>query len=88
LLGPEGFFFEKFVVRIFEHEGYDAITNLALKGKCVSHEIDVVLKKDDIITMVECKFQSSQAACSDVKVPLYILSRFNDVKEGVYQMPT
>lgn len=88
LLGPAGFFFEKFVARIFEHEGYQARTNLTLKGKCVSHEIDVVLKKEAIITMVECKFHSSQAACSDVKVPLYILSRFNDVKENVHRLFT
>lgn len=88
LLGPAGFFFEKFVARIFEHEGYQANTNLILKGKCVSHEIDVVLKKEDVITMVECKFHSSQAACSDVKVPLYILSRFNDLKEKVHNVFT
>lgn len=36
--------------------------------------------------MVECKFHSSQAACSDVKVPLYILSRFNDVKGNLHDL--
>lgn len=82
LLGPAGFFFEKFVARMFEHENYQAKTNLILNGKCVSHEIDVVLQKDRVITMVECKFHSSQAACSDVKVPLYILSRFNDIAKN------
>ena len=82
LLGPAGFFFEKFVARMFEHENYQAKTNLILNGKCVSHEIDVVLQKDRVITMVECKFHSNQAACSDVKVPLYILSRFNDIAEN------
>ena len=31
--------------------------------------------------MVECKFHMGREAASDVKVPMYILSRFNDLKE-------
>src|SRR6476620_1390945 len=81
LLGPTGFFFEKFIARIFEYEGFQAKMNLFLQGKCVQHEIDVVIKKNSSMAMVECKFHSSQAVFSDVKVPLYILSRFNDLKE-------
>ena len=84
-LGPAGFFFEKFVARLFEQQGYQTITNLILNGKCVSHEVDVILKKQGI-TMVECKFHSSQGACSDVKVPLYILSRFNDLKVNQHHL--
>lgn len=81
LLGPAGFFFEKFIARLFVSEGYLAQTNLFLSGKCVGHEVDVVIKKNDYIEMVECKFHSGKDANSDVKVPLYILSRFNDLKD-------
>jgi hypothetical protein len=81
-LGPAGFFFEKFVSQIFESEGYETMTNLMLKGTCVSHEIDVMLKKDKIVTMIECKFHARSASVSDVKVPMYILSRFNDLKSN------
>lgn len=81
LLGPAGFFFEKYIARLFEADDYQTKTNLILQGKCVSHEIDVALKKDDIISMVECKFHGGRDANSDVKVPLYILSRFNDLKD-------
>lgn len=81
LLGPAGFYFEKFIARIFESEGFSTQTNLTLNGKCVSHEIDVVLKKDNQISMVECKFHGSNEVRSDVKVPMYILSRFNDLKD-------
>lgn len=81
LLGPAGFYFEKFIARIFESDGYTTQTNLTLNGKCVSHEIDVVLKKDNQISMVECKFHSSNEVRTDVKVPMYILSRFNDLKD-------
>lgn len=81
LLGPAGFYFEKFIARIFESEGFRTQTNLTLNGKCVSHEIDVVLKKDNQISMVECKFHGSNEVRTDVKVPMYILSRFNDLKD-------
>jgi hypothetical protein len=80
MLGPAGFFFEKFISRLYAAEGYKTKINLTLQGKCVSHEIDAVLKKESTICMVECKFHSSREGASDVKVPMYILSRFNDLK--------
>ena len=85
-LGPAGFFFEKFIARVFEFEGYKAQTNIFLDGTCVSHELDVVLKKQEEITMVECKFHGNQDAKTDVKVPMYILSRFNDLKNNSYDL--
>jgi hypothetical protein len=81
LLGPAGFFFEKYIARLFASEHYETQTNLTLQGKCVSHEIDVLVKKDHIISMIECKFHMGKDTNSDVKVPMYILSRFNDLKE-------
>lgn len=78
-LGPAGFYFEKFIAKVFEIEGFEAITNQSLNGKCVSHEVDVLLKKNDTVSMVECKFHGGQDVKTDVKVPLYILSRFNDL---------
>ena len=86
LLGPAGFFFEKFIARLFVSEGYLAQTNLFLSGKCVGHEVDVVIKKNDYIEMVECKFHSGKDANSDVIVPLYILSRFNDLKDRSHKI--
>jgi hypothetical protein len=81
LLGPAGFFFEKFIARLFISEGYLAQTNIFLSGKCVGHEIDIIVMKNNCIEMVECKFHAGKDANSDVKVPMYILSRFNDLKD-------
>jgi hypothetical protein len=81
MLGPAGFFFEKYIARLFSAEHYETKTNLILQGKCVSHEIDVLIKKNNSLAMVECKFHAGREAASDVKVPMYILSRFNDLKE-------
>lgn len=80
MLGPAGFFFEKFISRLYAAEGFKTKTNLTLQGKCVSHEVDVMLKRETKISMIECKFHSSREGSSDVKVPMYILSRFNDLK--------
>ena len=82
LLGPAGFFFEKYIALLFSSENYQAVTNLILQGKCVSHEIDILVKKDSAIAMIECKFHMGKDANSDVKVPMYILSRFNDLKDN------
>lgn len=84
LLGPTGFFFEKYVARLFAAELYETKLNLTLQGKCISHEIDVLIKKNNVISMVECKFHPGRDAVSDVKVPMYILSRFNDLNESEY----
>jgi len=88
LLGPTGFFFEKYIARLFASENYQTLTNFILQGKCVSHEIDVLIKKDNVIAMVECKFHMGIDANSDVKVPMYILSRFNDLKDRQHTIYT
>ncbi|UGS21572.1 restriction endonuclease [Flavobacterium cyclinae] len=85
-LGPAGFFFEKFIAKLMQELGYQTKINTFLQGKCISHEIDILLLKNDLVTLVECKFHSGQDAKSDVKVPMYILSRFNDVKDRKYDL--
>lgn len=86
-LGPAGFFFEQFVALVFEAEGYQTRKNLTLCGRCVNHEVDVVIRAEDL-TMVECKFHGNQNTVSDVKVPMYILSRFNDLKNNTHDIFT
>lgn len=81
MLGPAGFFFEKYIARLFASDHYETELNLILKGVCVNHEVDVLVKKNSRIAMIECKFHAGRDATSDVKVPMYILSRFNDLKE-------
>ena len=80
MLGPAGFFFEKFIFRLYAADGFKTKINLTLQGKCVSHEIDIAIMKSSMISMVECKFHGSKEGSSDVKVPMYILSRFNNLK--------
>lgn len=80
-LGPTGFPFERFIGGILRHSGYEAEENYILKGICVSHEIDVIAHKNNETTIVECKFHSDPGLKCNVKIPLYINSRYKDVKE-------
>ena len=78
-LGPTGFPFEKFIGAVLQYSGYDIIVGKILQGKCVSHEVDVVAKKNGHHIVVECKFHSEKTINCNVKVPLYINSRFQDI---------
>lgn len=79
-LGPTGFPFEKFVAAIFQNSGYKVEVGQILQGSCVSHEVDVIVQNDDLVRFMECKFHSEQGKKCDVKVPLYIHSRFVDLE--------
>lgn len=78
-LGPTGFPFEKFIGAILSYSGYEAKTGQFLQGKCVTHEVDVVAHKNGQNIVAECKFHSDEGRNCDVKVPLYIHSRYRDI---------
>lgn len=79
-LGPSGFPFEQFVAELLKYRGYKTQVGVIVKAHCVNHEIDVIAEKDDLRFLVECKFHNLQGQMSDVKIPLYIQSRFLDVE--------
>jgi len=79
-LGPSGFPFERFVGALLEKMGYEVTLNQTVKGRCVSHELDVVAKNQKELLMVECKFYNRQGKNCSVQVPLYINSRLDDVR--------
>lgn len=80
-LGPTGFPFERFISAILKYSGYTTKVSSVVQGKCVAHEIDVIAHKDDKTTVIECKFHSEQGRTCNVKIPLYIHSRYKDVQE-------
>lgn len=80
-LGPTGYPFEKFVGEILSYQGFSTKVGMIVKGHCVNHEVDVIAEKDEKHFMVECKFHSHQGRHCDVKIPLYIQSRFIDVEK-------
>jgi hypothetical protein len=81
-LGPTGFPFEQFIAELFKAQGYTVETDRTLMGACVSHEIDVIMEKHKEHALVECKFHNELGLKSDVKVPLYVKSRFDDIAKA------
>ena len=79
-LGPTGFPFERFVAAILEYSGYTTRTDIIMNGSCVTHEIDVVAEKNGTVIIIECKFHGEEGRNCNVKIPLYIHSRYNDIK--------
>ncbi|WP_018477641.1 restriction endonuclease [Pontibacter roseus] len=80
-LGPSGFPFEKFVAELLQAQGFQTEIGVFVDGHCVRHEIDVIASKDGQRIMIECKYHNLNHNKSDVKVPLYIHSRFKDVEK-------
>ncbi|MDT0641923.1 ATP cone domain-containing protein [Zunongwangia sp. F363] len=81
-LGPTGFPFERFVGKLLTHEGFSTQVGVIVQGNCVQHEIDVIAQKDNNHYMIECKYHSDQGRVCNVKIPLYINSRFLDVEKN------
>jgi ATP cone domain len=78
-LGPTGFPFENFIGALLEYSGYEVAVGKIMQGKCVSHEVDVVASKNGQHVVAECKFHSEKTTTCNVKVPLYIHSRYRDI---------
>ncbi len=80
--GPEGFYFEKLIAKIFTKEGYQVETDKIFSGACVEHEIDVIAKKENEFLMIECKFHNQYGIYTGVKDVLYVWARWLDLKEA------
>jgi hypothetical protein len=80
-LGPAGFAFEKFIAELMSAQGYRVEVGSFVKGRCVKHEIDVIAKNENQTIYIECKYHNLLHIKCDVKIPLYIRSRYNDILE-------
>lgn len=78
-LGPSGFPFERYVAELLQVQGYKTQVGVFLQGHCVTHEVDITAEKEDGQIMIECKFHNRPGYVCDIKIPLYIYSRFRDV---------
>jgi hypothetical protein len=90
-LGPTGFPFEHFISALLSQSGYKTKVGEVVKGKCVTHEIDILVFNEREVYLMECKFHAEQGKACNVKVPMYINSRYNDVKQAweltTYKIP-
>lgn len=79
-MGPTGYPFERLICELLKLQGFDAVSGVTLDGSCVTHEVDVYARNNNKSIFVECKFHNDAHKKSDVKVSLYVNSRFEDLK--------
>lgn len=79
--GPSGHPFEDFVSHLFEAEGWTVETRKLIKGKCVTHETDFYATRpgQDEYIAAELKYHNDPGYKTDLKVALYVKSRFDDI---------
>lgn len=80
-LGPTGFPFEKFIGEILKKQGFKVRVGVILYGFCVTHEVDVLASNGNKHIFVEAKFHNHPGVKTDLKVALYVKSRFDDLKK-------
>ena len=79
-LGPSGFPFELYVSEILKQKNFEVQVGKIVEGHCVNHEVDVIAQRDNRHFMIECKYHNNPVMVCDVKIPLYIQARFQDVE--------
>lgn len=78
-LGPTGHPFEDFVAELFRLEGWDVEWRKLVRGKCVTHELDIYAKRGNEHLAAELKYHNDPGYKTDVKVALYVKARFDDI---------
>ena len=81
-LGPAGFEFEKYIMLLFRAHGYKAHLPEILQGKCITHEVDVLAKKDGKAIMMECKLRHATNIYINIKDTMSTWARFKDLEDG------
>lgn len=80
-LGPTGHPFEDFISHLFRAEGWQVETRKLIPGKCVTHEVDFYASHPEQNTYLaaELKYHNDPGYKTDLKVALYVKSRFDDI---------
>ncbi len=83
-LGPAGYWFEKYISKLYEAYGYGTKINQIIKGACTDYEIDVLLcdNKDKKFSFGECKYHNQAGVKVSISVILENYASFIDLKEG------
>lgn len=79
-LGPTGYPFEKYIGKLLSNYGFKTRVNVILKGRCVSHEVDVIAENQRNFRVIECKYHNTSGRATDVKVAMYVYSRVKDLE--------
>ena len=79
-LGPSGFPFEQFFGDILKNYGYEVKVGNFMKGKIITHEVDIIAKKEKSY-MIECKYHNEPGTSTNLHPALYTYARFLDLRD-------
>src|SRR6185437_4103792 len=77
--GPSGHPFEDFIAQLFKAEGWGVEWRKLIRGKCVTHEVDVYATRGAETLAAELKYHNDAFYKTDVKTALYVKARFDDI---------
>lgn len=79
--GPSGHPFEDFISHLYQVEGWQVETRKMIRGHCVEHEVDFYASHPGQNTYLaaELKYHNDPNYKTDLKVALYVKSRFDDI---------
>jgi len=86
-LGPSGYNFEVFTAHVLEEKGYLTQLNQIVQGKDITHEVDIIAKKNNENLICECKFHNKPWTYCPIQTALYTYARFLDVKINGFTQP-
>lgn len=78
-LGPSGYPLEHYIGHLLAYQGFEIEVGIMMQGRCLKHEVDVYAVKEELKAIVESKHHSRNGHKSDVKVAMYVHSRFQDI---------
>ncbi len=81
-MGPAGFAFETFLSQVLGEYGYQTQLRQKVRGRCVEHEIDIILLAHGVRSMVEVKYHNASGIYTGLKEAMYTYARFLDLREG------
>ena len=79
-LESSGYSFDNYIGVALRAIDYAAQVGVVVKGSCINHQIDVVAEQENHHYMIECEFYKQQGQKADVKVPMYVRSKFKDLE--------
>lgn len=78
-LGPAGFIFEQYFETVLQAYEFKTKRNVILKGKCVTHEIDVIASEGTKRFLIEAKYHNDPNLKTHVDVIMYADARLIDI---------
>lgn len=79
-LGPSGFIFEQYIAALFREMDYDVQTNVYMQGEGVTHEVDVLAAKGNVVYVIEAKYRNDYQSKTHINQVMYADARLGDIK--------